>query len=359
VADKFEVARALREIALLLEVDGANPFKVKAYERGARAVEVLREDVTELARANRLTEVPGIGANLAATITEIATTGKSQQLEKLKSRLPPGILELAPVLSLQKVKVLHEELGIATLDDLRTAAEAGRLRAVKGFGAKTEQKILDAIRRVGERVEETLLYEATREGEGALEHLRASPAVEAAEIAGALRRRCETVTRIDVVIAAKEPEAALEHALAFPLITNVVERGDRVGSGRLAAGVALAVEAVRVQPHRDIQTVTGRRPMMDPSAVSPTQPGWHHHYPEPHGSSALLINALKKWNYPPVALPAKEYMESARRLWDELGLPQLKPKSPWHGYELGHWPEELRNAAEAAAAGREPEEATK
>ena len=246
MADKFEVARALREIALLLEVDGANPFKIKAYERGARAVEVLREDVTVLAREGRLTEVPGIGANLAATITEIATTGKSQQLEKLKTRLPPGVLELAPVLSLQKVKVLHEALGIKTLDELKAAAEGGRLRTVKGFGEKTEQKILAAIKSVGERVEETLLYEATREAEGVLEHLRASPAVATAEIGGALRRRCETVQAIEVVVGAKKPEAALEHAMAFPLITNVLERGDRVGSGRLAAGVTLAVEAVPI-----------------------------------------------------------------------------------------------------------------
>ena len=77
MADKFVVARALREIALLLEVDGANPFKVRAYERGARAVEVLREDVTVLAREGRLKEVPGIGAALASTITEIANTGRS------------------------------------------------------------------------------------------------------------------------------------------------------------------------------------------------------------------------------------------------------------------------------------------
>ncbi len=115
----------------------------------------------------------------------------------------------------------------------------------------------------------------------------------------------------------------------------------------------------RVQPHRDIQVVTGRRPMMDPSAVSPAQPGWHHVHPEPHGSSALLINAIRKWNYPPVALPGKEYMERARQLWNEIGLPQLKPKFPWHGYELGHWPEELRQAAAAVAAGREPEELKK
>ena len=96
MADKFEVARALREIALLLEVDGANPFKVRAYERGARAVEVLREDVTVLAREGRLTEVPGIGAALASTITELATTGRSAQLEKLKSRLPAGRARAAP-----------------------------------------------------------------------------------------------------------------------------------------------------------------------------------------------------------------------------------------------------------------------
>ncbi|MBI2229288.1 MAG: UbiD family decarboxylase, partial [Deltaproteobacteria bacterium] len=108
----------------------------------------------------------------------------------------------------------------------------------------------------------------------------------------------------------------------------------------------------RVQPHRDIQTITGRRPMMDPSAVSPAQPGWHHYYPEPHGSSALLINAVKKWDYPPVALPGKEYMERARAIWEELELPPLKPKIPWHGYELGHWPDELRQAAAAVVAGR-------
>ena len=244
MADKFEVARALREIALLLEVDGANPFKVKAYERGARAVEVLREDVTELAREGRLTEVPGIGAALAATITEIAATGRSAQLEKLKSRLPPGVLELAPVLSLQKVKALHEALGISSLDELKAAAEGGRLRGVKGFGEKTEQKILGAIRGLGQRVEKTLLYEATREGDAVLEHLRGAKDVLSAEIGGDLRRRCETVERIEVVVASKAPAAALDHALAFPLVTNVLERGETTGSARLAAGVNLAVEVV-------------------------------------------------------------------------------------------------------------------
>ena len=244
MADKFEVARALREIALLLEVDGANTFRVRAYERGARAVEVLREDVTELAREGRLTEVPGIGPALASTITEIATTGRSGQLEKLKSRLPSGVLEMSPVLRLPKIKAVHEALGISTLDELRAAAEEGRLRAVPGFGAKTEAKVLDAIHGLALRSEETLLYEASREAESMLEHLRAASSVEKAEVGGALRRRCETVTAIEVVIAAKKPAAALEQALGFGLVTNVLEKNAATATVRIAAGITLKMEAV-------------------------------------------------------------------------------------------------------------------
>ena len=107
----------------------------------------------------------------------------------------------------------------------------------------------------------------------------------------------------------------------------------------------------RVQPHRDIHVVPGRRPMMDPSAVSPAEPGWHHHYPEPHGSSSLLINAMRKWNYPPVALPAKEYMERAQQLWSELGLVPLKLKSPWYGYNLGFWTKNDEENAEFIVKG--------
>jgi DNA polymerase (family 10) len=244
MADKFEVARALREIALLLEVDGANPFKVKAYERGARAVEVLREDVTVLAREGRLTEFPGIGAALASTITEIATTGRSGQLEKLKSRLPKGVLEMSPVLSLPKIKAVHDALGISTLAELTAAAQEGRLRTVPGFGEKTEIKVLASIKGLGERSEETLLYEATREADSVLEHLRAGSAVDKAEVAGALRRRRETVTSIDVVLASRKPAAAVDHAVGFGLVTNVLAKGADTATVRIAAGITMNVEVV-------------------------------------------------------------------------------------------------------------------
>ena len=244
MADQFEVARALREIGLLLEAEGANTFKIRAYERGARAVEVLREDVTVLARDGRLTEVPGIGAALAATITEIATTGRSAQLEKLKAKMPAGVLELQPVLSVAKIKAVHEALGITTLDELKAAAEAGRLRTVPGFGEKTEAKLLATINALATRVEETLLYEATREAEGVLEYLRSSPAIDRVEVGGALRRRRETVEAIDVVVGASKPAAAIAHTVAFALGTNVLEKTATSALIRLGAGVNLNVEVV-------------------------------------------------------------------------------------------------------------------
>src|SRR5262249_40281877 len=152
-----------------------NPYKVRAYERGARAVEALSEDLDGLVQDGRLTTVPGIGAALASTISELVRTGTSAQLERLRQRLPPGVIELGQVLSLSKIGALHRALGIATLADLEAAARAGRIRDVKGFGPRTEQKILADLERLHQRGEETLLHEATREGDALLTHLRASP----------------------------------------------------------------------------------------------------------------------------------------------------------------------------------------
>src|SRR5262245_30968788 len=145
---RFAVARALREIATLMQAEGANPFKVRAYERGARALEALGEDLETLVASGRLTSVPGIGSALAATISELVRTGTSAQLERLRQRLPPGVIELGQVLSLSRIGALHRALGIASLADLEAAARAGRIRDVKGFGPRTEQKILEDLERL-------------------------------------------------------------------------------------------------------------------------------------------------------------------------------------------------------------------
>ncbi|HEV7501479.1 MAG TPA: PHP domain-containing protein [Vicinamibacteria bacterium] len=242
--DRFAVARALREIAALMEVEGANPFKVRAYERGARALEALAEDLATMVAAGKLTSVPGIGAALASTISELVLTGKSPQLERLRERLPPGVIELIQVLSLPKIGVLHRTLGIASLADLEAAARAGRLRDVKGFGERTELKILADLEQVRTRGAETLLHEATREGEALLAHLRASPAIARAEMAGALRRQAETVDRLVAVVASRSVPQALAHAAVFPAAAALLESDAERVVARLPQGLRVEVHAV-------------------------------------------------------------------------------------------------------------------
>jgi DNA polymerase (family 10) len=236
--DRFAVANALREMGRLLEARGESPFRVRAYERGARAVEGVA-DLGALVDQDRLREVPGIGPVLAAAVAELHRTGKSERLERLRAQLPPGILELSliPGMTRKRIAALHQALGIRGLDDLKAACEAGRVRAVKGFGPKTEQKILEGIGGLATREERVLLYEAEREAEGLLRHLRAGPRVTRADAAGALRRCEETVTELPLVAAARDPAQVIEHFLGYPLVATVLERGLDHCAARLPGGL--------------------------------------------------------------------------------------------------------------------------
>jgi DNA polymerase (family X) len=241
--DRFGVARTLREIAALMAAAGENPFKVRAYERGARALEGMAEDLGLLVREGRLKSVPGIGDALAATISELFLTGRSPQLERLRERLPPGVAELSQVLSLPRISALHQALGISSLADLEAAARAGRIRGVKGFGERTEAKILADVERLHTRGAETLLHEATREADALLGYLRSSSAVSRAEIAGALRRRRETVDRLVAVVAAGTAGPALDHAARYPGAAAVLERDAERVLMRLPDGLNIELHA--------------------------------------------------------------------------------------------------------------------
>jgi len=157
--------------------------------------------------------------------------------------LPPGVVELSQVLSLSKIGSLHRALGITSLAELETAARAGRLRDVKGFGDKTEQKVLADIEALRTRGTETLLHEATREGDALLAHLRASAAVARAEIAGALRRRRETIDRLVAVAASGMAKDALDHAARYPAAVTILEREDTRVLMRLPDGLNAEVHA--------------------------------------------------------------------------------------------------------------------
>ena len=236
--DRFAVANALREMGRLLEARGESPFRVRAYDRGARAVEGVA-DLGRLVDEDRLREVPGIGPVLASAIAELHKTGRSERLERLRAQLPPGILELSlvPGMTRARIAALHQALGIRGLDDLKAAAEDGRIRTVKGFGPRTEEKILEGIRGLATREERVLLYHAEREAEGLLRHLRSAPQVARADVAGALRRCEETVTEILLVAASRDPAATILHFSSYPMLATVLERGLDHCAARLPDGL--------------------------------------------------------------------------------------------------------------------------
>lgn len=244
--DKFAVARTLREIGLLLELKGENRFRARAYETGARALEELREEIPTLLAEHRLTELPGIGPALASVISELATTGRCSQLERLRQEVPRGALELAelPGLNLKKIQQLAAGLGIDSVASLKSACDTGRLTEVKGFGPKTQQKLLDNIARWERRDERVVLVDALAETEPLAAYLRSHPAVQRLERSGALRRWAETVTDAELVAASSEPETVIAHLLSYPKVVRTVARRPGAVTVRLSSGLFVALHVV-------------------------------------------------------------------------------------------------------------------
>ncbi len=252
--DKLGVARALRELGMLLEIKGENPFKVRAYENGARAVEGLTEELHALVEEGRLTEVPGIGEALAKKIAELHRTGKLPLLEELRAGMPPGIGDLlrVPDLGPKKLAALLGALGIGSVADLEAACRAGRVRELKGFGARSEEKILEGILRMRSQGNRRLLSDAREVGEQLVRHLRASGAADSLELAGSVRRWKETVGDLDLVAGSRHPGKLSDALVAFPGVEAVVAKGDTKTTVRLAGGLSVDL---RVVPPEDYPTL--------------------------------------------------------------------------------------------------------
>ncbi|MGZ6087171.1 MAG: helix-hairpin-helix domain-containing protein [Polyangiales bacterium] len=246
--DRFAMGRAFREIAALLELEGAQPFRARAYERGAYALDALREDLSTLIAESRLTEVAGIGEALAAQIVEMHESGRSPLLAKLREKYPPGVLELVrvPALGLSKVRALHEGLGITSLDELERACREGRVRTLKGFGAKTEARILAGIEHARTTSERLLLVEAMPIADTLLawvrEHARA-------DLAGDLRRAQESTTTIDIVASTENPKTLKRALHGCPMFAEIeAETAHRV-TARLPSGLRANVHIVAPDQH--------------------------------------------------------------------------------------------------------------
>jgi DNA polymerase (family 10) len=246
--DRFEIAADLRAIANLLRIKGENPFKAQAYERGAGILENLEGDLNALVKERRLKEFAGIGTALAATIEEIHGTGECWLLQQLREELPRGAVELSeiPGLSLKKIIALDEALHIETIADLKSACQEGLVSKVKGFGLKSQAKLLADIEDFETPKDGfLLLHAAFEEADRIIKHLRGCPELIEADVAGALRRRKETIREISIIAASDRPKAVLDQFLRYPVLARTDELDDVHRAARLASGIRAEVVIVR------------------------------------------------------------------------------------------------------------------
>jgi DNA polymerase (family 10) len=237
---KVEIAEILNEIAVLLELQGENPFKVRAYQNGARVLEAMEESVLPaLVAAGELESVKGIGEALAKKITELVATGRLEYYEKLRAAITPGLIELLqiPGLGPKKIKALHDRLGIADIAGLTAACADGRVASLDGFGEKTQEKILAGIRNREAYGRRHLWWDAWEVALPIVAGLRALPAVQRAEAAGSLRRGLETVGDLDFIVAAREIAPVFDWFVARPGVQEVTARGETKASVRFASGL--------------------------------------------------------------------------------------------------------------------------
>ena len=244
-----EIAAALDELGVLYELDGAVKYRVLAYGAAAKAIRESPVSVAELAVAGRATEIPGVGKTLAEKIDALLQTGEIPAAVKLKAKFPPTLIEVTrvPGLGAKTARRLHDELGISTVEELKRAAEAHQVRALKGLGAKVEENILASLERLGEPGEgpgRLLLSTVRPIAEELAGSLRDHPAANRVGVAGSVRRWAETCKDIDLIATAEEPTALAEHLASHPLISAAAKPGPNGVRAQTHNGVSVDLRIV-------------------------------------------------------------------------------------------------------------------
>ena len=227
---KSQIVKVLEQVGVLLELDGANQFRVIAYQNASRALASLEEDLLTVVREERITDVKGIGKGLGGLISEAVLEGSWGELLSLYERIPPGLMEIVgiPGLGPKRARTLYEEIGVDSVESLKAACEMGHIAPLSGFGEKSQQKYLEGIELLRRyqgrsRMDVGLLY-----GQALEDRVSIIPGVIRAELAGSARRRRETIGDLDIVVGA-EPgnhDSVIEAILAFPGIAEVKGHGE-------------------------------------------------------------------------------------------------------------------------------------
>lgn len=249
--DKHQVAEILNEIGVLLELKGENPFKTRAYENAARALESLNEPLAVVVEENRLGEIKGIGEALQKKIAELVTTGKLRYYDDLKASVPAGLMEIleVPGVGPKKVKVLYDQLNIDSLDKLEAACREGLITGLAGFGAKSQTKILQGIEHRRTYASRRHLDVALCAAQPILESLRGRKEVIRCSLAGSLRRHKEVVGDLDFIASSKEPTEVIEFFTNLPGVMGVSARGDTKASVIVGGGLQADLRVVSDQEY--------------------------------------------------------------------------------------------------------------
>ncbi|MET0304906.1 MAG: DNA polymerase/3'-5' exonuclease PolX [Solirubrobacterales bacterium] len=247
-----EIAAALEELGVLYELDGAVKYRVLAYSAAAKAIRESPVSVAELAAAGRATEIPGVGKTLAEKIDALLETGEIPAAVKLKAKFPPTLIEVTrvPGVGAKTARLLFEELDVTSLEDLKAAAEAEKVRDVKGLGPKAEENVLASLERLGEPGEGPgrLLLSAVRPiAEELAAALREHPAANQVEVAGSARRWAETCKDIDLIATADEPQELAEHLASYALIAAAGKPGPNGVRAQTHNGISIDLRIVAPQ----------------------------------------------------------------------------------------------------------------
>ncbi|MGB5775639.1 MAG: DNA polymerase/3'-5' exonuclease PolX [Sedimenticolaceae bacterium] len=242
-----DIAAIFEEIAELLEIQAANPFRVRAYRNAARTVGEFGRDLAALIqKGEALPKIAGIGDDLARKIHEITETGRCALLERLHKELPAAVTELLaiPGLGPKRVRALYDELHVKDIEDLRAAAEKGRIRALPGFGEKTEQRILNTLKTHAAQTKRFKRPMAAQYAEALAQALRGTKGVDTVEIAGSYRRGKETVGDIDILVTAPSGNAVMRRFASYDEVERVVAQGDTRATAVLRSNLQVDLRVV-------------------------------------------------------------------------------------------------------------------
>ena len=243
-----DIARLFDEVADLLEIQDANPSRVRAYRNAARTIRDFPEPLTDLVRAGTkdLTEIPGIGDDLAEKITEIVTSGALPLQQQLARKLPAGLLDLLriPGLGPKRVKLLYKKLKVKSAADLAKALDAGKVQKLKGFGPKMEEKMRAGLGQAQVTERRMLLNEAETQATAVVAYLQAGGGVRQIEVAGSYRRRRETIGDLDILVTSDSSAQVMDRFATYGDVADVVSKGDTRATVKLRGGLQVDLRAV-------------------------------------------------------------------------------------------------------------------